>query len=246
MYSIRKYREQVDRSRLVHFRVVYRETDLQISVDRGSWVDSLPQMVETEVLASWNDLEWYMGVDPDFRTSLVPHPVHFGAPELALEMARAANIAGVGPMAAVAGAIAEKAGQALLAHVREVAVENGGDIFLACRKPWVIGVFAGESPFTNRLGIEIEPGQTPLGVCTSSGTVGPSLSFGRADAACVVARSVALADAAATAVGNVVQGPDDVDKGLAAAKAIPGVTGVVVIKDERLAVWGDLKLVPLK
>jgi ApbE superfamily uncharacterized protein (UPF0280 family) len=246
MYSIRTYREHLKADRLVHFQFAYRETDLQISVDRESWTAELPRLVETEVLAARNELETYLAEDPGYGAALEPYLVRFAAPALVLEMARAANAAGVGPMAAVAGAIAERVGRALLPRVREVAVENGGDIFLVCRKPWTIGIFAGDSPFSNRVGIEIQPAQAPVGCCTSSGTVGPSLSFGRADAACVLASSTALADAAATAVGNAVRSPDDVGKGIEVAKSIPGVTGVLVIKSDQLAVWGDLKLVPVK
>ncbi len=117
-------------------------------------------------------------------------------------MAAAAQTAGVGPMAAVAGAIAECVGRELLEFSPEVIVENGGDIFLKVSHRRTVGIFAGDSPLTGRIGIQIEARDTPLGVCTSSGTVGHSLSFGRADAVVVLAPAAALADAAATAIGN--------------------------------------------
>jgi len=124
--------------------------------------------------------------------------------------------------------------------------KRGGDIFLQIRRPRLVGIFAGLSPFSHRLAVEIDPQWGPVGVCTSSGTVGPSYSAGRADAALVLAPSAALADAAASAVGNVVQTLEDVERGVEVARSIKGVSGVVVIKEDRLAVWGKIKLVPLK
>ena len=108
-------------------------------------------------------------------------------------------------MASVAGAMAEAFQETSLESSTEVIVENGGDIYLATSRERVIGIYAGTSPLSIKLGIAISPEDSPLGICTSSGTVGPSLSFGKADAVCVLSKSAALADAAATAVGNVVR-----------------------------------------
>lgn len=149
-------------------------------------------------------------------------------------------------MAAVAGAYAETVGRELVKASREVIVENGGDIFLASRKKRRVGVFAGASPFSGKLAVEIEPTRTPLGICTSSGTVGPSLSFGRADAAMIVAVSAALADAAASAAGNAVVTVADIPKGIDAVCGLKGIHGVLIIKDDKMGAWGDIKLVPVK
>jgi hypothetical protein len=148
-------------------------------------------------------------------------------------------------MAAVAGAIAEAVGKDLLAHTIEVIVENGGDIFMKILRPRLVGVYAGESPFTGKIALEIRPEETPLGVCTSSGTVGHSLSLGAADAVIVVSSSTALADAAATAIGNRVSTVDDIDVAIGQAQTIDGLAGVVVIKEDRMGMWGNVKLVPL-
>jgi ApbE superfamily uncharacterized protein (UPF0280 family) len=91
----------------------------------------------------------------------------------------------------------------------------------------------------------ISPEQTPLGVCTSSGTVGPSLSFGKADAVCILSKSAALADAAATAVGNVVKEKKDIELGLGVGKEIEGVQGILIIVQEKMGVWGGIRLVQL-
>jgi ApbE superfamily uncharacterized protein (UPF0280 family) len=157
-------------------------------------------------------------------------------------MAAAGLKAGVGPMAAVAGAIAECVGRELLTYTAEIIVENGGDIFLKIKKDRVVGIYAGESPLTGKLGLEIEARATPLGVCTSSGKVGHSLSYGRADAVVAMSADTALADAAATAIGNRVKQAGDTDKALEFARGIVGLKGVVIIIGEKVGAWGDVKL----
>ncbi|NPV93528.1 MAG: UPF0280 family protein [Firmicutes bacterium] len=245
MYVERSYRSQAGNPDLAFFKVVVKETDLYIGVDRDSYHPELPEQVEQLVWRLRREMDDYIGRDPVFRTTLEPHLLLPGAPPLAQEMGRAAWKADVGPMAAVAGAFAEAVGRWLLTRAKEVLVENGGDIFLKIEKTRKIGIFAGQSPFSGRLALEIEPGQTPLGICTSSGTVGPSYSAGKADAALVMAASAALADAAASAVGNAVQGMEDVEKAVQVGQEIEGVVGVLVIKDNRLGAWGQVKLRPL-
>jgi ApbE superfamily uncharacterized protein (UPF0280 family) len=148
----------------------------------------------------------------------------------------------VGPMASVAGAIAQFVGNELSAFSPEIIIENGGDIFLKSRKDRVVGIYAGKSPLSGRFGLEIEGKETPLGICTSSGTVGHSLSFGRADAAVVVAESALVADAAATAVGNRVSTTGDIDSGLEYARKSKLLKGAVIIKDDKMGIWGDIRI----
>jgi ApbE superfamily uncharacterized protein (UPF0280 family) len=157
-------------------------------------------------------------------------------------MARAASKAGVGPMAAVAGAIAEFVGHDLIALSPEIIIENGGDIFLASSRERTIGIYAGNSPLTGKIGLKISGAETPLGICTSSGTVGHSLSFGQADAVVILAKSATLADAAATAIGNLISQADDIPKGIERAQGIKGLKGVIIIKDDRLGLWGEVKI----
>jgi len=164
------------------------------------------------------------------------------APAIVKDMAEAARLAGVGPMAAVAGAIAQAVGNDLLAYTREIIVENGGDIYMKLLSTRLIGVYAGDSPLSGNIALEIEPDETPLGVCTSSGTVGHSLSFGTADAVVVLSPSTALADAAATAIGNRVKTIADIDSAIESAYDIEGVVGVLVIKDDKMGLWGRVKI----
>jgi ApbE superfamily uncharacterized protein (UPF0280 family) len=152
----------------------------------------------------------------------------------------------VGPMAAVAGAIAEWVSKDLLKLSREVIIENGGDIYLTTSQERTIGIYAGSSPLSLKIGIVIRPEETPLGVCTSSGIVGPSLSFGKADAVCILSKSAALADAAATAVGNILQEKKDVERGLERGREIEGVLGTLIIMGEKMGVWGNIRLIQLQ
>jgi ApbE superfamily uncharacterized protein (UPF0280 family) len=157
-------------------------------------------------------------------------------------MISASRAAGVGPMASVAGAIAEHVGRQLLLKSFNVIVENGGDIFLNMKEDISIGIFAGQSPLSGRIALRIPAGQSPLGICTSSGTVGHSLSFGIADAVCIKSSSAALADAAATAAGNLIRSKSDMRKGLDRAMSIRGVLGVLIVTGDTLAVKGDMEL----
>ena len=238
MYQPRTYRHWVKGDDLVDFRVAVRETDLYLRA-----ASDLHRKAQRLVLKHREGIEKYIGRHPDFLTSLEPLDVEARAPGIVRAMADAARLCGVGPMAAVAGAIAEFVGGELLEFSPEIIVENGGDIYLKSLRRRTIGVFAGESPLTGKLGLRIEPGDTPLGICTSSGTVGHSLSFGKADARIVLAGSAILADAAATAIGNRVSTVTDIEKGIEFARSIGRLKGVVIIKDDKLGVWGEVKLV---
>lgn len=239
-YRERTYRELAPRGRLVRFQVKLRETDLLIKARRD-----LSHRARELIFDVRAPLEAYIETHPVFLTSLIPLPEDPLAPPLVKEMLSAASAANVGPMASVAGAIAQEVGEGLMAESPEVIVENGGDIFLKVETRTLVSIFAGPSPLSHRIGVAIEPEQTPLGVCTSSGTVGHSLSLGSADAVTVVSRSAALADAAATSLANLVKGKGDIPRALDAAQGIPGIIGVVAVKDDKVGAWGRVELAPL-
>lgn len=236
-YEPRLYRRQHLAKGLVSFEVAYKETDLWVAA-RLNLSDKTMEKVK-QLRA---EIESFIASFPIFASSFSPVQVPESAPAIVRKMAKAGEAAGVGPMAAVAGAIAEEVGRELLHYSPVVIVENGGDLFLKTDKERLIAVFAGESPFSNRLAIKIKPEETPLGVCTSSGKIGHSLSFGQADAVVVLSSDTALADAAATAIGNQVCSSEDIQKGLEKAKEIPGVEGVLILAGERMAVWGKVEL----
>ena len=233
----RAYRHWVEGKDLNSFTVTVKETDLYI---RASC--NLKRKAHRLVLKYRELLEKYIERCPSFQTSLKPLPTPEDAPLIARHMAEAAQKVGVGPMAAVAGAIAEFIGSELLAFSPEIIVENGGDIYLKSLKKRLIGIYAGKSPFTGKIGIEVNEEDTPLGICTSSGTVGHSLSLGKADAAIVLSESTALADAAATAIGNLVNEPADIARGIEFGENIAGVKGIIIIKDDSIGLWGDVKI----
>jgi len=240
-YEPRFYRDWSKDEDLISFTVMVKESDLYVRATRNLSRKALKVLLKHRA-----SLEEYIERQPAFLTSLEPLAVGPDAPLIVKTMAEAAAKAGVGPMAAVAGAIAEHVGKELLPFSREVIVENGGDIFLKTQKARSIGIYAGESsPFTGRLALRVEPKETPLGICTSAGTVGHSLSFGKCDAAILLSPSAALADAAATAVGNLIQSAGDIPCGIDFAKGVAGIKGVIIIKDERIGVWGDIRLVEI-
>ncbi len=242
-YEKRDYRRLQAGDDLIHFQVAYQETDLDIAIPRAQYTTDLAGRAERIIRHYRRQLEAYIACDPVFGRTLMPCAVREDAPPIAREMAAAARLAGVGPMAAVAGAMASYVAIDLVGREGEIIVENGGDIYLHSHRPRIIGIFAGTSPFSNRLAIKTDPRHSPLSICTSSGTVGPSLSFGCADAAVILAASAALADAVATAAGNAAGAPADVAKAARMAAAIPGVLGAVIIAGDKLAAWGEVNLV---
>ncbi|MBN1696308.1 MAG: UPF0280 family protein [Spirochaetales bacterium] len=186
-------------------------------------------------------LEEYIKRHPEFKTSLVPLPLVGYAPLIAKAMAGAAFKTGVGPMAAVAGAIAENAARtALSAGCDEAIVENGGDIYAISHNDVVIGLYPGEGKLSASLAFSISPEEMPIAVCSSSSIMGHSLSFGACDCATVVSGDGALADAAATAACNAVKKTADIEPVCTNIAAIPGIIGVLIIKDNNVGIAGNL------
>jgi len=240
MTSERTYRNRICQHHLTAFRIVVKETDLHIQAKK-------PLKTETResILSHRATIESFIHQHPEFASSLVPLKIKTPVPPIIADMLQAGLHAGVGPMAAVAGAVAGYVGNDLLPYSSEIIVENGGDIFLQTQRPVTIGIFANQSVLNLRLGIVVECRSGPLSVCTSSGTFGHSLSQGRADAVTVFSCSCPLADAAATAIGNTVHSKSDIDAALEFGKHIKGVKGLVIIKDDKAGMWGDMKIVHL-
>jgi hypothetical protein len=237
MFQPRDYRLWVNTPDLAAYNVRIKETDLYIRTT-GDFSDIACRVVKGHREA----LEKYISSHPFFAASFEPVTVDDSAPPIVCEMACASALAGVGPMAAVAGAMSQLVGQELSRMSDEVIVENGGDNYLSSSKERVVAIYAGVSPLSGKIGLRFKPEDMPLGICTSSGTVGPSISLGKADAAVVVSPSAAVADAAATAVGNAAKSADDIPTALEVARGIKGVTGAIVIMGDRIGVWGKLEI----
>lgn len=239
-YEPRTYRDISAPAGLVRFDVLVQETDLSIYTRQ-----TMKTRARELVLESRGFIENYIRQHPNFAETLFPWAIDGPAPKIVRQMAEAGQSAGVGPMAAVAGAVAEYVGKGLLVKSEDVIVENGGDIFIRTLQPVTIGIFAGQSPLSGKIGVRLDSAMTAKAICTSSGRVGPSLSMGAAEAATIVSHSCPLADAAATAVANRVRAKKDLQPSVDFARCIPGVEGVFIIKEDAIAAWGDLDIVPV-
>jgi ApbE superfamily uncharacterized protein (UPF0280 family) len=196
------------------------------------------------ILTIRQELKNYIFRHEDFLLSLEPVLVE-DAPLIVKMMARAGRKAEVGPMAAVAGSIAQLSMLYLVGEgAKKAIVDNGGDVSLKTNEDVVMGLYAGNSSLSGQLGFKIKHEKTPMGICTSSGTVGHSISFGRADSVTVFAEEASTADALATSIANEVLGKIDSDavgNGLARAEELrPYLKGVLIIVGESAGIVGKI------
>lgn len=240
-YKERSYRSRFSNDGRRWFCVKFLESDLWIGVDSGSYRAS---MEEEEVYAFLVDLrrqmDAYLLMDPAYKAALTPYDAGLEAPDILKEMSRVSHKTGIGPMSAVAGAVAKHVADFL--GTKEVIVENGGDIYAKAGSDMDISVFAGQSPLSEKVGLHIPAAAFPCGICTSSGTVGPSLSLGRADAMMIVCQDVLLADSYATAMANRIKTVSDLQPVIEQIQNIPEILGALAVKDDRLAVTGQYEL----
>lgn len=215
-----------------------RETDLRIMTDKP--LDKV--FLKKAITKYRRDIENYIFRDQGFLTSLVPVAVELNAPSIVRKMSAAALAADVGPMAAVAGAIAQSVGEALFRRgFKDVIIENGGDIFLKISRGCNVGIYSGKSRLLRGLSLKIKSTDTPMGICASSGTIGHSLSFGCADSAVILAKNAVLADAVATAACNRVKSKADLKTAVDFTRSVKGVYGAVIILKNNLACWGKVE-----
>ncbi|MBN1625514.1 MAG: UPF0280 family protein [Deltaproteobacteria bacterium] len=240
IYESRDYREKINARGLASFNVIVKETDLRVSAQRD-----LSKETMDKVLLYRHQLENYIKFNPGFLASLTPYRDDPFAPTIIREMIVATRDIGVGPMASVAGAIAHFVGTDLLMLTDQVIIENGGDIFMKIDRDATVSIFAGGSPLSEKIGIKIPKEMMPVGICSSSGSVGHSLSMGSSDAVTVVSPSAIRADGAATALGNRVRTKKDLDKIPDWAEGMAGILGCVAILGDTMATWGDIELVAL-
>lgn len=214
-----------------------KETIVTIKADEQKYIE----VAKNSIISSRSLLEQYISRDPYFKITLEPHDCLENAPEIALRMADASRKVGIGPMSAVAGTISAFAVEAMAeAGASYAIVDNGGDIAYITDRTLHVGIYAGTSSVKD-LAFVIQPNDSLKGICTSSGTVGPSISFGMADAAIVFSDNVSLADAAATALGNATDiGPTAVEEAFGIVKRVNEIAGAVVIQGENIGMWGTL------
>lgn len=247
-YEKRTYRTQFNVTRFHSFEVKYLETDLWIGIDTASFKEEMKTLATAKTEELRKKLDNYIDTEPFFKKSLKPFRPSETAPAEVKAMAAATEIAGVGPMASVAGLFAREVGEAILQNfsVEEMVIENGGDIFAVINNELVLSVFAGESPLSERIGLVIPAETGKIGICTSAGTVGPSLSFGKADAVVVICKDAVLADAFATAFGNKVKTPNDVEKAISQAEKFPEILSMLIVCEDKIGIRGEYEIRFLK
>jgi ApbE superfamily uncharacterized protein (UPF0280 family) len=236
----RTYRKRIKVEDLLSFNVRIKETDLLVSSDRDLYKDTIDLVFDYRY-----QVESYIKSHPEFLTTLQPYPDDPYAPSIIKDMIASTRDIGVGPMASVAGAIAQYVGLGLLGTAEQVIVENGGDIFLKINRPVTVSILAGESPLSDRIGISIPTRLMPLGVCSSSGRVGHSLSMGYTDVTTILSPSAVRADGAATALGNRIRTKTDMERLAEWAADIEGILGGIVIMGDNMVTWGEIELVEL-
>jgi len=247
-FEKRTYRSQFNTARFTGFEVKHAETDLWIGVDPESYKPQMKEVAAEKIKDLRQKLDEYIKTEPFFKKSLKPFQPGEKAPAEAIEMAAAAEKAGIGPMSAVAGLFAREVGNEIIQNfsLKELVIENGGDLYAMLNKELILSVFAGDSPLSERIGLRITSEISPLGICTSAGTVGPSLSYGKADAVVVIAEDALVADAFATAFGNKVKSPNDVEKVISQAEKYPEILSLLIICEDKIGVRGDYEIKILK
>jgi ApbE superfamily uncharacterized protein (UPF0280 family) len=217
---------------LIKIRKHFKESNILFQSDKAEAIDAAIEAVEHHRL----ELETYIRLRPYFSKTLQPIPVDTNAPLIIQKMAYAATKAGVGPMAAVAGALADLAVDAMVKSGPGVSiVENGGEVSAVSEEPFIVGLYAGQNALGHGLGFMIRSSDCPIGIATSSSTVSHAMSFGEADAAVIFAENATFADAAATAVCNSVVGDDvanSIKLGLEVGKKMPVVRGTLIVRGD--------------
>lgn len=198
-------------------------------------------IAKDSIFRSRDIIQRFIHQDPLFRNTLEPYDLPLDAPSLIRRMCQASAKAGVGPMATVAGAVASEAVDAMVqAGARTAVVDNGGDIALRLSKEVRVGIYSGDS--LPGIGFRCTPRDVQFGICSSSRTVGSSISFGMADLSTVISSDVLLADACATALGNLVDeySESTLIQAIDQICSIDGVEGALLIAEDKVAMKGKL------
>lgn len=228
-------------------RWAFKETNLMIKSDKERAIKAAIRAS----LKARRQLERFIIRHPEFRNSLEPVLLEeIDYPKIVNLMLRASEIAGIGPFAAVAGSISQVAAESgISAGGVDILVDNGGDIAMMGTRGFRVGIYAGSSSISGKFAFLVDADSLPIGICTSSGSVGHSVSFGDADAAVVVASEASVADAAATSVANEVKGTEiepSIKRGLDSADDISEIRGCLIVREGYVGVTGKLpNILPL-
>ena len=233
----RFYRNLSKDTGLKKFQVRVEETDLLVLAEKNLKIE-----IEEEVRRQRSIIKDYIKGHPEFYTSFTPILCDSDE-EIIKCMCESSYMTETGPMASVAGAIAESVGKKMLSLTDQILIENGGDIFVKIDNKFIVGVYAGNSPLSFKIGLVFHGNPQPLGIASSSGTVGHSFSYGKADTVTVISASAALSDGAATYFGNLITG-DCIEKNKIAddLKKFPFIDGILIIKGKEMFLWGKIEL----
>ena len=244
IFEPKTYRNSFSKERFQSFIITYKEADLWVGIDPDSFQEEMKELALSTLKAIWDELGAYFEIDPFFKKSLKPCPLKDTAPSIAKQMASVGEKAGVGPMASLKAIICELVGKALLENfsIREMVIENGGKLFVSLQNPLTVSIFAGDSPLSGMVGLEIKAEQTPLGVCTFAQTERTPMNFGKADAVIVASKDPAMADAFTTALGNLIKKPGNVEKVLKRADNVPEILAAVLVCEDQIGIRGEFEL----
>lgn len=264
----RTYRlDTINRENEQKIQIIIEETDLLITVSNAVNKQELIDFCSKELCEIRNILKFWINLYPEIKDSLDPVHTPKNAPAFLFAMCEAGKFAHVGPFASVAGTIAHFIATKIHCFLKEknicpdVIVENGGDIYAFSSKERYIGIMANPKEKC-MLGLKIAKEQFPLAVCSSSATIGHSLSFGQGDLALILAKNGSLADALATRYGNLLRNKGDINPILTQAKQdyhikMPdnpfteekgksGLLGVFLQIDNNIGAWGDIELTAIQ
>lgn len=232
------YRNRVKYKEKYNWRIIYKYSDLLVSCDRNI-IPKLERLIE----GIYYLLESCIKENPSFQKSLSPLKIKSEYPPVIKKMCRKAAIFNVGPMATVAGAVCDYLASGLDRYCSRLIIENGGDVFIKSNKDIEVGVYLKNKHFENKIYLKIKAAGTPCGLCSSSGSFGHSLSMGSSDLVVVLAKSTISADGAATSIANNIRGPEDISKTISSYKNIKDITGILIVKDDKLGVWGNIEFI---
>ncbi|WP_321286594.1 UPF0280 family protein [uncultured Sunxiuqinia sp.] len=244
IFEPKTYRNSFSKERFQSFVITCNDSDLWIGVDPISYKDEMSAVALKKLRAIQDALKIYIANDSFLKKSLKPCKVQENAPDFVRSMVEAAEKAGVGPMAAVSGMYSELIGKELMENfsINELVVVNGGDIYMRLQKSLVMNVFAGESPLSGMVGLEIDAEQTPMGICTFAQTEQTPLNFGKADAVIIACKDAVLADAFTTGFGNLIKKPSDVEKVLKRTEHFEEIISAVLICDDQIGIRGEFEI----
>ncbi len=234
------YRDSLRYKEKYNWRILYKYSDIFVSCDKDIIIK-----LERLIREIYNLLESFMKEEQSFQKSLSPLKIKQQFPPVIKRMCHKAAIFNVGPMAAVAGAVCDYIAAGLDKYCRRLIIENGGDVFIKSNKDVDVGVYLKNKNFMNKIYLKIRAKYMPCGVCSSSGVFGHSLSMGKSDLVTVLSKSTISADAAATAIANKIIKPADIDNTIEHYKGIKDITGILIIKDDRFGIWGNIELISI-